>query len=276
MPPGKPGQSWRAAGLALAALSCAACSEGPTPEANEIVSVAVRGTSFQAVDSKGNIRRSKDLVGSVLRVRLGKSIARIRIDAVAPDAGGSSDVLLHKISIASPDGHWRPLCKPAPDGARTGFPMRGRWAANGQLGDSGPGEFEIVCAAGAQGKCVRLGYRPWQRLPDKSSMLPVFNACVRMMRADYSGRGLPTTEDGTLIAFSDKFGINGKPFDKPFEFEAGWDELGAVCVHHPRIRGVALKQIEASSPRLKGRTGKSCSPERAEALGALIFNGSRA
>jgi hypothetical protein len=212
-----------------------------------------------------------------MKVRLGTSMATIRIDAVVPDGGSSSELTLHKFSVASPNGQWRPLCKAAPDGQILGFPLRGKWAATGQLGESGPGEFEIVCAAGAQGKCVRLGYRPWQALPDGSSMLPVFNACVRMMRADYSGRGMPTTKDGTSIAIADRFGINAKPFDKSFEFEAGWDGDGAVCVHHPRVRAnISLKQIEEGAARLRGRTGHMCNREKAEALGALIFNASRA
>jgi hypothetical protein len=275
--PGKPGQSWRAAGILLAALSFAACGKETGPEPSEFVSLAVRGTSFEAVDSKGKTWGSKDLVGAVLNVRLGMSAARIRIDAVSPDVGGSSEVLLHKFSTSSADGKWHSLCNPTPDGRTVGFPLRGRWSANGQLEDSGPGHFEIVCAAGAQGKCVRVGYRPWERLPDGSPALRLFNACIRMFRADYSGRGVPTTEDGTVIAFFDKFGINIQPIDEPFDFEAGWDDRGAVCVHHPRIRrNVSLKQIEQSSARLRGRTGEGCNQESAETLGALIFNGSRA
>ena len=261
----------------LAALFCAACNQQRGSEPRTFVSIAVRGTSFEAVDAKGRIWRSKDLIGAILTVRLGKSMARIRIDAVSDDAGGPSDVLLHGFSVAAPDGNWRPLCKPAPDGSRAGFPLRGRWAANGQLNDSDPREFEIVCAAGAQGKCVRLGYWPWRHLPDGTTGLALFNACVRMLRADYAGSGQPMTNDGTAIAISDKFGIQDRRWGTGLSFEAGWTSAGAVCVHHPRVKGrTSLKQIEASDRRLTGLTGEVCTREKAEALGALIFNGSRA
>ena len=105
----------------------------------------------------------------------------------------------------------------------------------------------------------------------------MFNACVRMLRADYAGNGQSMTKDGTPIAIWDNFGIQDRGWGAGFSFEAGWNSDGAVCVRHPRVRGrTSLKQIEASSGRLSGLTGEVCTREKAEALGALIFNGSRA
>lgn len=261
----------------LAALSCGACDAGQSAEPPEIQSIEVRGTLFEARDSRGKIWRSRDLVGSILKVRLGNSIAKIRIDALSSDVGGSSAVHLHKFSVASAKGGWRPLCRAAPDGQIGGFPLRGRWAATGKLEWSGGEDFEIVCAAGAQGKCVLLGYHPWEKLSNGSPAMSLFNACVRMMRADYSGRGFPTAKEGTEIKFFDKVGINSMPLGESFEFEAGWDERGAVCVHHPRVAdNISLEQIEQSSTRLRGRTGRMCDQHSAESLGAVIFNGSRA
>ena len=256
------------------ALFVVACGRSSQQLAFETVSA--HGTSFEAMTSDGRTLRSPDLVGAVVGFGQGASLTRVRIDAVWRDSASDGAVLLHAFSVQRSDGSWVTLCDTAPDGSRAGFPLAGRWSADGRLIPAPDGMLEIVCTSGAQGKCVRLGYRPWKRLPDGSSMLPVFNACVRMMRADYSGNGVPTTRDGTMIAISDRFGVNSSPFSHGFDFEAGWDERGAVCVHHPRIpQNISLAQIEESSPRLNGRTAEMCNRRSAEAQGALIFNGSR-
>jgi len=200
---------------------------------------------------------------------------RIRINAVEKDPSDAT-LLLHSISVERAAGGWQPLCAAAPDGTRAAFPLAGRSRADGTLHPGRTGDLEIVCTSGAQGKCVRLGYHPWAKLPDGSAMLPVFNACVRMMRADYAGRGSSETRDGTLVNVSDKLGIHPE-WDEGLEFEAGWDEHGAVCVRHSRVRAVAsLEQIAASSPRLEGHVGRTCTRAAAESLGAVIFNSSRA
>ncbi len=64
--------------------------------------------------------------------------------------------------------------------------------------------------------------------------------------------------------------------DSEYEFVAGWDSKGAVCVHHPRIReNISLAALEADVPRLAGRTGAICTEAYARSLGALIFNRSK-
>jgi hypothetical protein len=227
-------------------------------------------TAFRVEMTDGRVLRSADLVGAVLGVRLHGSEARIRVDSVSPDLFDRT-VLLHSISVEQADGSWHPLCGRAPDGSRAGFPLSGRSTPDGSLQPARSGEIEIVCTAGAQGKCVRLGYHPWLK-----NMLPLFNACVRMMRADYAGNGRAETKDGTIIHVFDRLGIHPiKEGDRP-AFEAGWDEHGAVCVRHPRVAGLAsLGQIAASSPRLGRRVGPMCTPDEALALGALVFDSSR-
>src|SRR6202162_534078 len=37
------------------------------------------------------------------------------------------------------------------------------------------------------GKCVRYGYHPWEQAPDGRPMRDYYDACVRMVRADYCG-----------------------------------------------------------------------------------------
>lgn len=268
---------WRAACLITAALLfCGACLGSADRQRLDVRSVAVDGTVFRIAVTDGRVLRSADLVGAVIGVRLHGSDQRIRIDSVRADSADPM-LLLHSISVQRPDRDWQPLCNVAPDGTQAAYPIAGRGKADGTLAPSHEGDVEIVCTSGAQGKCLRLGYRPWQKLPDGSAMLPVFNACVRMMRADYAGRGTPGTRDGTSIYVFDKLGIRRSAWNDLVEFEAGWDEHGAVCVRHPRVSSLAsLDQIEASSPRLAGRVGAACTRAAAELFGALVFNSSKA
>jgi hypothetical protein len=79
-----------------------------------------------------------------------------------------------------------------------------------------------------------------------------------------------------VIHVYDRIGIHPRRAGDEHGFEAGWDENGAVCVRHPRISEITtLRQIETSSRRLAGRVGVMCTPDKAQALGALIFDSSR-
>lgn len=266
--------------LARCLFVCAlfsACA-GEAAAQGGIRSVTVAETSFMVELADGRVLRSPELVGAVLGVDIGGRMTRLRIDAVERDAASrDNDIWLHSFSVQQPDTTWKTLCAPGPDGRTLGFPLAGRTRANGTLDTSVNTTFELACTAGTQAKCVRHGYAPWLRAPDGSSLQPAHDACVLMLRADYEGNGRPTTRDGTRIDISDRWNIrNVRVQDAAYEFEAGWDAAGAVCVHHPRIRRhVSLAQLEARTQRLRGRTGAVCTPEWARAHGALIFNWSR-
>ena len=45
------------------------------------------------------------------------------------------------------------------------------------------GRLRLTCSSGAIGKCIRLGYRPWARLPDVASLAPFHAACTHTVRA---------------------------------------------------------------------------------------------
>ena len=65
-----------------------------------------------------------------------------------------------------------------------------------------------------------------------------YNACVRMLRADYCGDGRSWTRDGTLIDMWDDHRIQTSDTlsDPAFSFSKrdGWAQ-GAVCVRRTRI-----------------------------------------
>jgi hypothetical protein len=130
----------------------------------------------------------------------------------------------------------------------------------------------MTCTGGAEGKCVRFGYKPWGRAPDGASLAPYYQACVRLVRADYAGDGRGTTRNGQPIDIYDSLGVQQPDNEPGYEFEAGFDEKGAVCLRHVRVKeNATLAGVEASNPRLKGKVGEICDESFARAQGAILF-----
>jgi hypothetical protein len=187
--------------------------------------------------------------------------------------------MLHAMSVrfaAAAGADWRDACEPDREGKRWGFPLAGRWDAEGRRRED-PSHFTLTCTSGAQAKCVRYGYKPWKKAPDGSdTMAALYEACTHMARADYCGDGVPSTRDGTTIDIYDQHGVQQPATGPEFRFEAGWTPAGAVCVHHPRIpANLTLDALEKRCPRLSGKLGASCSEEKAKELGAILFNRSK-
>jgi hypothetical protein len=245
--------------------------------AAEIKSVEAEETQFKVTLTDGRVLRSAELVGAVLTIAAGSGTMRVRIDAVErdPDArrGG---VWLHTLSVQGADGGWGNLCSAGPDGRREAFPLAGKArAGDGMFEIAPPGTFELTCTSGAQGKCVRFGYLPWD---GGAEGLARYNACIRMVRADYCGDGTPHTKDGTLIDLFDKIGIQTDDPALGLEFEAAWAPHGAICVRHVRIPEIySLDRLRAECLRLKPEDiGDGCTEERmAKDPAALLMNKSR-
>jgi hypothetical protein len=269
-------------GVLVSAVAMAASFRAQTPLA--LRSIEAEATQFKVTMSDGRVLRSPQLVGATLLVAIGAETRRLRIDAVETDPGDpqkgrqpAPNVFLHTLSVEAADGSWQNICLPGPDDRRQAFPLAGRAAPDATIQPAERGAFEITCTGGAQGKCVRFGYGPrqgtFQDTPDGASPYDLYNACVRMVRADCSGDGRGTKRDGTLIDPYDAFGIQRA--DTGLEFEAGWTRDGAVCVSHVRVReNISLDESD-KLPTLRNRTGDACTEEFARAHGALIFNRSR-
>jgi hypothetical protein len=256
------------------ALSSALAPSWLTPAAAQpsIAKIEVSGTACHVTLSDGSVKQGAELAGALLVFNIGGSEVRIRIAAVMPDANDRA-VLLHDFRI---DGTDTPFCRPDPDGRQLGFPLAGRTAPDGRFLEGSPGVFELICTSGAQGKCVRFGYHPWERAPDGGPIRPYYDACVRMVRADYCGDGRPWTRDGTIIDMWDDQGVQTSDTrnDPMFSFEAGWRPEGAVCVAHTRIpQNITLDKLKSSCPWLA--TMPTCDEGSARAAGALLFNRSR-
>jgi hypothetical protein len=141
-----------------------------------------------------------------------------------------------------------------------------------------PAKLSITCSSGAQGKCLRFGYRYWAAGANGQSLLPQFQACLRMVRADYCGDGQSWTENGTAIDMYDDVGIQVPETNNAMPFEAGWSPDGAVCIHHQRIAGkLAPQALRQQCPRLAAAAlGEQCSEAWARTHGkAVLYNRSR-
>jgi hypothetical protein len=268
-----------AAAAMLAALGPAEPGFAGAVPIEALQSIEVEGTGFKVTMVDGRALRSPELVGAVLRIAAADGDIRLRIDAVEPDPGDASAgihpsqaVWLHSFSVGSADGSWTNLCEPGPDGRRQGFPLAGRTRADATIAPAEPGAFILTCTGGAQGKCVRFGYHPWERGPAGVPLLFAYNACVRLVRADYAGDGHGTTRNGQPIDIYDALGIQRAADAPGYEFEAGWTPEGAVCVRHVRVKeNATLAKVEASAARLAGRVGDICTEALARAAGAILF-----
>ena len=232
--------------------------------------LTVDGTRF-VLRENGRTLRSQDLIGAEIDLGDGNWL---RIDAVRVDPV-DADILLHSFSTRDAQQGWHNPCIADRSGHREGFPLPGRWDDAGRF-HPGSEYIAITCTDGAQAKCVRFGYKPWKNSADGRSLVPLYESCIRMTRADYCGDGTATTRDGTEVEIFDDHGV-WTPDNLPgFRFEAGWTPQGAVCVRHTRIpQNIGLEQLAQRCPRLADAIGEMCDEDEARRRGAVLFNASR-
>ncbi len=232
--------------------------------------LSVEGTGF-VLKQDGRTLRSPDLIGA--EIDLGND-HWLRIDDVRTDPA-DPDILLHTFSTRDALSDWHNPCTADRNGKREGFPLPGRWDENGRF-HPGPEYIAVTCTDGAQAKCVRFGYKPWKTPPRGGTMVPLYEACVRMVRADYCGDGVSATRDGTAVEIYDDQEV-WTPDNLPgFRFEAGWTPQGAACVRRTRIaENLSLEEVAKRCPRLADAVGEVCDEQEARRRGAVLFNKSR-
>lgn len=246
---------------AAAAVIAAAVYPPHDAKGASVQSVTVEGTAFRIALTDGSVLPQTDLIGVVLTMGDGSGPQRhIRIDGVEPDPKDpAGEVMLYTLSEQDqPNSEWHNICLPDPEGRRMGFPLAGAFTADGQHIDA-PGRFLITCTGGAEGKCVRFGYKPWRRTADGVALAPYYQTCVRLVRADYCGDGVGHTQNGMPIDIFDHIGIQRDEIAPGMSFEAAFGPDGATCVAHPRLsKSDTLERVTAMCPRLTGHTGVSC------------------
>lgn len=252
--------------VAAAVAICAFAFRPQTAEAGATLTVV--GERFRLTRPGGPVLGSKDLVGAVMEMTTpeGQDVT-VRVDAVAP-AAERPGLLLHTLSVKTDRG-WTPFCDADAHGRRAAFPVAGAWRDGRFVADSS--RWFITCTSGSQGKCVLFGYDPWSKGPHGETLVPYYEACQRMVRADYLGNGAAHTRNGTAIVIWDHIGIQkDEGMDAPFE--AGWSPGGAVCAAKTRRPELLRRDdLTAVAPRLAG----PCNERTAAARGAVLFNRSK-
>jgi hypothetical protein len=213
----------------------------------------------------GRTLRREALIGATLVMAGPRSATEVKIDGIDEDATATGGpILLYRLSVSAPDRlSWGEFCEADARGRRAGFPM-----------PDGSGGFAFTCTSGAEGKCVLMGYRPWEQR-EGVPLRDLHRACVHMLRADYGGDDRPMTRNGTRINIYDRFGIQKPDKAEGMRFEAAWGANGAVCVSHPRIAdNVTLEELAERYPHLKGRLGPHACREDAMRSDsrAVLFN----
>lgn len=234
--------------------------------------IDVIATTLRARLLDGSALEGQALVGAVLTVVVGGRMLKVRIAAIELDPRDPrGEVFLYDFRVIAENGSEQSLCLPDPDGRRLGLPIAGRSDSAGILVSTDTNSFELLCTAGAQGKCVRFGYAPWRQAPDGRPMRDWYNACVRAMRGDYCGDGRPYTRTGTWIDLYDRIGVQQSDGDPSLSFEAAWGPEGAICVARTRIPEIiGLDGLAQICPRLAGRLGPAACDQHA--IGGLIIN----
>jgi uncharacterized protein YjbI with pentapeptide repeats len=183
--------------------------------------IAINGTSINGIAINGT-----DFIGAHLSAALsnGGSL-ELRIDDIGPLSGSNSDVLAYTVSASTDDG-WTPLCGYDTDGSvKQALAVPGTWnLTTGAWSDTA--DFSFACRKASVAKCVEFGYKSWLGFADHQ------HACVRMLRADYCGDGVPHTVNGTLINLYDNAGVVADTESWPVDAE--WTPDGAVCLNHHR------------------------------------------
>lgn len=245
---------------ALAALlATPALAAGPA--------LAVEGTDFVLTTPQGRLT-SVEMEGVEIDLELAGQTVTVRIAKAAPDTENPRVVLL-ELQAKDAAGQWRPLCDADAHGRQAGFPVAGKWAADGTY-IKDPNAWFLTCTSGSQGKCILWGYDPWGQDNRGRPLDRHYQACQHMTRADYDGRGAPHTRDGTALDMQDDIGLQTweSTTDPEFGFEAGWGPDGAVCVARTRWPDLLkLEDLHRAAPALAG----PCAPDSARAKGALIF-----
>jgi hypothetical protein len=236
--------------------------------------VEVEGTQFRVTATDGRVLTGQDLVGSILTIGdpAGNRMT-VRIDGVQADPEDpSGETTLYTLMVKDPTaGTWRNICKPGPDGLSMGFPLSGTWTTTGEHIRSDRA-FILTCTAGAIGKCIRMGYKPWKTASDGTSLWLYHQACTRMVRADYCGDGISRTRNGTPINVYDRLGMQRLDPMPTMRFEAAWAPDGAVVVNRTRLPEVAslIEVLRACPDRLAHRIGTEA--RAINSADALIFN----
>ena len=188
----------------------------------------VEGTAWNGAVFNGLFRCPKKR-HTEFRVKVHVKDVKAHVD----DAGTGSGLARWTFALELDVGTKRvPACYEKDDRA---VPIAGFW---NQQSDYHPGDaFSFSCQSAGAFKCLERGFRSERVVGGASPRVELFEACTRMMRADYCGNGISFTKKGSLVSVWDNTSApKSSDPSKPDEltFEAAWTSTGAICGNHNR------------------------------------------
>ncbi|MBL8972952.1 MAG: hypothetical protein JNK56_20360 [Myxococcales bacterium] len=105
------------------------------------------------------------------------------------------------------------------------------------------GWFTLACAGSAAAKMKLMGYAPQTNFPGTSapSSADARQATLKMITADYCGKGVSYTANGTAVVWENHEGtVDSSNWHTPGEVEAVWSADGALCLDATRIAETAV------------------------------------
>jgi len=144
----------------------------------------------------------------------------------------------------------------------TGYLLEGIWNVGKSQFQFIPNKKMIVCQSSAMGKCISWGHGP------KTSVRR-YNACIKMVRADYCGNGISFTIPGQKIFYEYFYNAFQDNNQEKFPIEAIWTEQGATCIQKARLPDrYSFEYINTLCLTSKGKIIPYCKDEH-----YLIFDG---
>lgn len=217
-------------GTSLQRIQLRSATVGSAP----ITGLTLQGTSFSGQGS-GRTLSGMDFVGAQFQAFDAAGDPRqITIQSITGDSlDPSGETLLYRLVITDvASGVSQNACEADADGVQLAIPVPGIWSASGAHLDSAT-EFTFGCTSGVIAKCVRWGYRPWQRFGTEP-LAPYHQICTRLARADYCGDGQTHTQEGTLVDVYDDQQLLTPVPNSGLIFDAAWTEDGAYCIEKQR------------------------------------------
>lgn len=195
------------------------------------ISTVIEGTAWKGAVLKGSLRcRGKHRAPSEITLRIRDVAPRPSI-ALHGGAGRSGREVswAYDLELWHPDLRmWVSACREPDDMA---FPVPGYWRDDGGY-DRDRALISFACVQRDVAKCLRNGYAT--DAIRTSDDVKLFEACTRMMRADYCGKGDSYTVDGTLVRVTDNRNLPPSKVEAPMSFEAAWHATGVACFNRPR------------------------------------------
>jgi hypothetical protein len=201
----------------------------------------VSGTDFIGAETSGILSNGEQI--------------NIRFDNI--ETTSDPDILHYTISYFT-DG-WKNLCgTDANNNIITALPLLGEWDESQGTETGGdyiddPSVFTFGCASAVLAKCVEFGYKPWKTVIEQNgpeqhvvSLRHYHQACLRMMREDVCGDGMPHTVDGTSIDLFDNHDVQVNDLTVVWPLEAEWTSEGASCMLHARYTSAGQAGADAT------------------------------